>query len=90
MAQSTGPILAIGAITLVNASILHGQPVNWRIPVATAGAAMLFALGEQVTPVAPLFGGLAWLALATVLLVRVDPKVPSPSESLLSWWNSGK
>lgn len=31
---------------------------------------------------------LSWTAVAGTALVRVDPKTPSPMESLLSWYNS--
>lgn len=87
MAASTGPILAAGAITLGNEVILHNQPVNWRVPIATGIAAGLLALLEKATP--GIAVGLAWLALLTLLIARTDPKVKSPAESLLDWWNQG-
>jgi hypothetical protein len=85
MARTTGPILAIGAITLANETIIAGKPMNWRIPVATGFAAGVFALGERVSE--PAAVGLAWLAFVSVLLVRLDPATPAPVESLLAWWN---
>jgi len=88
MAQSTGPILAIGGITLVNNSIVHGKPIDIRIPVATAVAAGLFALAERGWPAG--INALAWMALVTVLFTRLQPGVPSPVESFLSWWQKGK
>lgn len=88
MAASTGPVLAVGAITLANRSVFHGLPVDWKIPVATAVAAGLFALAERA--VGQVATGLAWLALAAVVLTRVDPKVPSPAESALAWFNKGR
>lgn len=84
MARSTGPILAIGGITIANQTLLNGQPLDWRVVVATGGAALLFGLVEKASP--ELAVGLAYIGLVTVLLVRVDPKTPSPAESALKWW----
>lgn len=85
MAQTTGPVLALGAITMLNESVFHDQPFNWRIPIATGILAGGMALVERVS--APLANGLVWLSLAAVLLTRVTPGVPSPTESFLAWWN---
>lgn len=84
--RTTGPILAIGGITLANQSIVNGQPINWRIPIATGIAAGMFALAEKGT--GDVAVGLAWLALIGVLFVRLQPGVPSPAESFTRWWNS--
>ena len=80
MAKSTGPVLAIGAITVVNQSVLNDKPFDWKVPVATACVAAGFALLEQAFE--PAAVGLAWLALITLLLTRIDEDVPSPVESL--------
>lgn len=85
MAATTGPILALGGITFGN-KLLHGD-VDWRVPVATGFAAMIFGGFERLH--APLAVGIAWIALASVILTRVDPKVPSPAETLLRYWNQG-
>lgn len=87
MAASTGPILAMGAITLVNASVVHNKPVDWRIPIATGLTAGIFALVEKGAP--PVAVGLAWLALMTSVLVPIVPGVPTPAESLIAYWQSG-
>ncbi|MFE4960422.1 hypothetical protein ACFRCW_42410 [Streptomyces sp. NPDC056653] len=87
MAQTTGPILAIGGITVVNRSIFHGQDMDWRIPIATGLAALAFTAAEKAWPAGAQM--LAWTALAAVCLTRVDPSVPSPVESALDWWQSG-
>jgi len=88
MAQSTGPILAIGAITLTNRVLFNGMPMDWRIPIATGLAAIAFAGAESVIgPTIP--RGIALIALVAVALTRIDPKVPSPAESALAWWNKG-
>lgn len=85
MAESTGPILALGAITMANRSVFNSQPWDWRIPIATG---LLVALGAGAEAVFPpdLVRGVAIIALATVVLTRVDPKVPSPTESFTAWW----
>jgi hypothetical protein len=79
------PMLAVGAITLANESILNGRDIDWRIPVATAFATAALALVEKPAPT--LAVGVAWIALATVLLARVNPNVPAPVETLLKAWN---
>lgn len=86
MAQSTGPILAIGAITMVNQSIVHGKPIDVRVPVSTAVAAGMFALAERGWQKGVVT--LSWVALVTILFTRVDPTIPSPTESFLGWWNT--
>jgi len=87
MARSTGPILAIGGITIANQTLLNGKPLDWRVIVATGGAAMVFSLVERASP--ELAVGLAYIGLVTILFARVDPKVPSPAESALKWWEGG-
>lgn len=87
MAQTTGPILAIGGITMLNQTILNSKPIDWRVPIATGFLAGAFSLFEKGN--ATLATGIAWVALVTVLIARVDPKVPAPTESLLKFWNAG-
>ena len=91
MAGSLGPILAAGAIVYGNAVIVNGQPAygpdQSRIIVATLVSAAGLSLMERAMPATAT--ALAWLALASVLLVRVDPKTPSPLESFASYLNTG-
>ncbi len=87
MSQSTGPILAIGAITMANQSVFHDEDVDWRIPIATGLAAGMFSLAEKAWPEG--VKGIAWVALVSVLFVRLNPAVPAPVESALKWWESG-
>jgi hypothetical protein len=87
MSQTTGPILATGAVTVANATIFHDEPMDWRVPVATGLAAIGFSLAERVWPQGSKI--LAWTVFGTVLLTRIQPNVPSPVESALSWWNKG-
>lgn len=85
MAETTGPILAIGGITIANRVIFNEQPMDWMIPIGTGLAAILFAGAEKAIGNGAV--KLAYLALITVVLARVDPKVPSPAESALKWFN---
>lgn len=87
MARTVGPVLAIGAITVANQTIVHGQPLNWRVPVATGIAAAAFALAEKGWEDGAVM--LAYTALIAVLFVRIDPKTPAPVESFVTWWESG-
>lgn len=85
MSATTGPILAMGGITLFNSMILNGRPYDPKVPIATGIAAGAFALAEHAWPKGAT--ALAWLALITVLISRVQPGVPAPVESLAVWWS---
>jgi hypothetical protein len=88
MAGSTGPILAIGGITIVNESIVNGQPLDWRVPIATGLTALTIgALENGIPAFSDAFVKLSWIALVTTLLVRVKPGTPSPMESFVDWYN---
>jgi hypothetical protein len=84
--KTTGPVLATGGITLANAVLLNGKPFDWKIPIATGIAAGAFALAEKAWEQGAV--ALAWMALVTILITRVDPKTPSPVESLNNWWKT--
>lgn len=86
MSKTMGPILAVGTITVVNRTVFHHQPMDWRVPVATGLAAIGFSLGEKVWPQGAEI--LAWTALLTVLITRTDSRVPSPTESALAYFNA--
>jgi hypothetical protein len=83
MARSTGPILAVGAITIANQSLLakEQQPIDWRIVPATAIAAMGLALLERLSE--GLAVGIAYVALVSVLFAKLDKKAGAPAENLL-------
>lgn len=85
--KSTGPILAIGAITVANQSVLGSEPFDVRVLIATGLSAGLFALMEK--GVGDVAVGLAWLALVGVVFVRLRPGTPAPIERLLQVWNEG-
>lgn len=88
MSRTTGPILAAGAITIVNQVVVHRQPMDWRIPVAAGLSAGAFALMERGWEAGAV--GVAWLALVTVLFVRTRPDVPSPIESIADFWEGSQ
>jgi hypothetical protein len=75
----------MGAITVTNNVVFQGQPMDWRVPLATGFAAIGFSLAERVWPQGAEI--LAWTALLTVILSRTNPKVPSPVESAVAWYN---
>jgi hypothetical protein len=87
MAESTGIVLAVGGISLANeavfAPVASGGKItsdfNWRIIPATLGLALALAGLEHIAPGFAV--GLAWLSLATVLLVPFG-KAPSPVENI--------
>lgn len=88
MSQTTGIILATGALTVVNATVFHDEPMDWRVPIATGLAAVGFSLAERVWPQGVVI--FAWTSFITVLLTRTQPGVPSPAESALEWWKESK
>jgi hypothetical protein len=85
MAASTGPILAVGGITVANRTVFNDQPMDWKVPIGTALAALVFSGAERAVGRSAVY--LAYLALVTVVFARVDPTVPSPAESALRWFN---
>lgn len=87
MAKTTGPILAAGGITWMNQTLLGEAPKKQsavensiRLGVATGALAAIMFGVEKIAPTfAP---ALAYAALATVLLVRINGK-PTPLERVL-------
>jgi hypothetical protein len=86
MSATTGPVLTMGAIVILNQSILNDRPFDPRVPIATAITAGTLALAEKAWPAGAT--ALAWTALVAVLLTRITPGVPSPVESLATWWRT--
>lgn len=80
MARTTGPLLAIGAVSMANQALTPGASVDWRIPVAAGLGAGVFALAERAWPDGVV--AIAWLALLATLFVRPSPAVPAPIETL--------
>lgn len=70
---------------MLNRSVFNNEPWDWKIPIATGISVGLFAALEKPFP--KLAVALAWLAVAGISLGRVDPKVPAPAESALSWFD---
>lgn len=88
MARTTGIVLAMGGATVVNQSVFHDEPMDWRVPIATGILAMAFAAGERVWEEGAVI--LAWTGFIAVMLTRTNPRVPSPTESVLKWWNEAE
>lgn len=88
MSQTTGPVLALGAVTVVNRTVFNGEPMDWRIPLATGLTAVGANLLEKAFPKGAEI--LAWTAFLTVLVTRLEPGVPSPVESAVKWWGESK
>lgn len=86
MGRSTGVILAIGGVTTANRVVFNEEDMDWRIAIGTGIAALAFAGLEKVNEQAAV--GLAYVALVAVLFTRIDPGVPSPTESAFNWWNT--
>lgn len=87
MSKTTGVVLATGGITIVNQTVFNGQPMDWRVPIATGIAAVGFTLAERAWEQGAVI--VAWTAFLTVLLTRVNPKVPSPVETAAKVLNLG-
>jgi hypothetical protein len=86
VAETTGPILAAAGIVVFNAVIVHNQPwqSETKVIVGAGITAAGLSLWEKAMPRTAL--AFSWLVLATVLLVRMDPAVPSPLESFRDWY----
>jgi uncharacterized membrane protein (DUF4010 family) len=87
MARSTGPMLATGAITWANVTLLSDKAdfdfaKTTQIAVATGLGVGVLSVLEKASP--EIAVGLAYALLITVLLVRVDRKTPTPLERALN------
>jgi hypothetical protein len=80
MSKSTGPILAVGAISYGNSWVFNHDE-DFKILLATGVAALMLAGLEKISP--PLAVGIGYIALVTITFTRVNGK-PSPAENLLS------
>lgn len=89
MANSTGPILVVGAISEANHWILNGQGFDFKILLGTGVAALGLAGIEKIPGLQPIATGIAYIALVTLLFARLDGK-PSPAENLLRVSGLGK
>jgi hypothetical protein len=93
MAESTGIVLAVGAITAANevffAPLAGAGKVqfNWRIIPATAGLALALAGLEKLSR--PFAVGLAWLSMVAVLSIPFG-NAPTPLENAIKIMGYGK
>jgi hypothetical protein len=94
MSRSTGPILATGAVTLANTFLIasEGEGVaegdRWGTAAKVVVATGLVAGGLTVLerPMPDLAVALGWAVFAGMMLTRLDPALPSPTERILDWW----
>ncbi|MES2211433.1 MAG: hypothetical protein V4515_14815 [Chloroflexota bacterium] len=87
MAASTGPILAIGAVTVANDVLFHRRSIDWRVPIATCGAAILFGFLEK--PLGPVAAALAWASLVTSLFVPAKGDKDPPITAAAKYFTQG-
>lgn len=72
MADSTGPMLALTAISAGNQWLGNGNSgAALKVTVAGAVATGALALVEHIPGAAPLAAGIAWIALITLLFTGV-------------------
>jgi hypothetical protein len=81
MSATTGPILAIGAISFGN-EFIQTKNLNFRIVLATGIAAGILSLMERLS--VELAVGITWIALVTELLAPPKPGLKSPVQELTS------
>lgn len=67
MADSTGPILAVGGVSFLNHWVGNNQGIDLRILVATGIAAGGLALLERASHQVAV--GIAWISLISLLLI---------------------
>lgn len=84
--RSTGPVLAIGAITVINQVGFQEKPIDWKVPIATGIAATLFALAEKAA--GDTVVDLAYLALVVSLFVPIGGN-PAPIEVAAAYFGFG-
>jgi hypothetical protein len=87
MARSTGPMLAAGAVTWANQTLLapgagFDLTKTARVAVATGLGVGILSVVEKGAP--EIAVSLAYALLITVLLVRVDRNTPTPLERALN------
>jgi hypothetical protein len=80
MAESTGIILAAGAISFGNEWLLNHKSPDFKILLATGVAALMLAGAEHINQ--QIAVGIAWIALITVILAPVG-STNSPATNLL-------
>ena len=89
MSASTGPIIAAGAIAVLNDTVVNAKPISAdaRIIVGTGVAAvMLFGIEEFAPDLAV---ALAWAVLVSALFVPLPGSTSTPASALADWLNKG-
>lgn len=92
MSMSTGIVLATGAVQLGNIFVFNetevSDPVNEgaKVVVATGIVAGTLALVERGAP--DLAVAMGWAIFVGMMLTRLNPEVPSPTERIIKWWET--
>jgi hypothetical protein len=92
MAASTGIVLASGGITLANLFLFDSQPKAdpWneaaKVFVATGVVAGTLAVLERPAPDLAVMMG--WAIFFGMMITRLNPDVPSPTERFIDWWET--
>jgi hypothetical protein len=81
MSATTGPIIAIGAVSFGN-EFIQGEGLNFKIVLATGIAAGILSLLEHLSVELAL--GITWIALVTELLAPPKKGLKSPVQELTS------
>jgi hypothetical protein len=90
MARSSGPMLTVGGLTLINEVLINKKDFELRIPIATGVAVGFLALIEKGSE--SLAVGMAYLALIASIFVQTRPDVEPIGSAFANWWktNFGK
>lgn len=92
MAQTTGIVLATGSVTLANLFLFDSQPMRdpWneaaKVLVATGVVAGTLSILERPAPDLAIM--LGWGIFFGMMVTRLNPEVPSPTERFITWWET--
>ena len=80
MAESTGPMVTVTAISFANQWLGNGK-LEIKILIAGGIATVILAGVEKIPGAAPLAVGIAYVALITLMFTRLNGQ-PSPIDNL--------
>lgn len=96
MGQSTGVVLATGAVTLGNMFILADtkpdDPWNEAAKILVATGLVAGSLAVLERPAPELAVAIAWAAFVGMMITRLpwDSPRPSPTEHIFLWWDKAR
>lgn len=88
MAATTGPIIAAGAITVINRWLFNNKGFDARILIATGLLGGGLALMERAD--APIAKTISWAVLISVLFIPMETDVDPPIVSAAKWFGAYK